>query len=41
LARRTAARLARPNPTLAQAAPEIAPISDYQRFFDEHSQQGL
>jgi len=41
LERRTAARLARPNPTLAQAAPEIAPISDYQRFLDEHSQQGL
>jgi hypothetical protein len=33
--------LARPNPPLAQTAPEIAPISDYQRFFDEYSRQGL
>jgi len=41
LERRTAARLARPSPTLSQSAPEIAPISDYQRFFDEHSRQGL
>ena len=41
LERRTAARLARPNPPLAQAAPEITPISDYQRFFDEYSRQGL
>jgi len=41
LERRTAARLARPSPALAQSAPEIAPISDYQRFFDEHSRQGL
>ena len=41
LERRTAARLERVSPALAQTAPEIAPISDYQRFFDEHSQQGL
>jgi transposase len=41
LERRTEARLARSNPALSQTAPEIAPISDYQRFFDEHSQQGL
>ena len=39
--RRTEARLVRSNPALSQTAPEIAPISDYQRFFDEHSQQGL
>lgn len=38
LERRTAARLARPSPTLSQTAPEIAPISDYQRFFDELTQ---
>jgi transposase len=41
LERRTAARLAGPIPALSQAAPEIAPISDYQRFFDEHARQNL
>ena len=39
--RRTAARLAQTKPALAQAAPEIASISDYQRFFDEYCRQGL
>ena len=39
--RRTAVRRAQPAPALAQTAPEIAPIGEYQRFFDEHSRQGL
>lgn len=37
LERRTAARLAVPSPTLVQVAPEIPAISDYQRFFDDHT----
>lgn len=41
LERRTAARRARPAPALAQTAPEIAPIGEYQRFFDEHARHNL
>ena len=39
LERRTAARAAFARPALAQIAPEIPAIDDYQRFFDFHAKQ--
>jgi len=39
LERRTAARAALARPALAQVAPEIPAIGDYQRFFDFHAKQ--